>query len=92
MSELTVPGRPSPTNNPLLVLAGACDNIVGELRKMNEGTHEYALQPTDEEGQTWLVYCIACSNKQQRYVHPCEVKGEHLIPPSTFALAPPPSV
>lgn len=88
-SELSVPGRPA--RNPLLVLADACERIVGELKVMNEGVHEYALQPTDESGQYWLSYCISCSNKQQRYVHPCEVKGEHIAPPSTFAVAPPPT-
>lgn len=91
MTELTVPGRP-PTNNPLLVLAEKCDGIIEQLKLMNEGAHTYALQPTDEQGQTWLVYCVACSQKQERFVHPCESKGEHHIPPSTFALAPPPQV
>lgn len=90
MSDLRIPGRP-PSDNPLLVLAGKMDEVVTQLKRMNEGVHEYALQPTDEEGNSWLVYCIACSNKQQRYVHPCQVKdADHQVPPSTFVVASPP--
>ena len=87
MSQLDIPGRPPA--NPLLVLASSMEGVIEELRGLRSDLkppfpHVYALEetPAPNSGQ-FLVYCWACSEAEQRYVHPCLHQAEGVTPPPT---------
>jgi hypothetical protein len=100
---LHIPGRPQRDGgNPLVLLSTALegqsqvirDGLNAILQLMSKGQeHIYGLQPVEHENASgWMTYCLACSNAQQRYVHPCAVvdAGSLQVPPPMFVTAPPP--
>lgn len=100
-SQLRIPGRPDPSNNPLILLTEATkaqtDVLVqgfnGVIRWLDgQRQHVYALQPTfDSAGQGFVTYCLGCSESASTLVFPCRVNAEEDMPrpPSAFTTSDP---
>lgn len=91
MTELHVPGQPSPSSNPLLVLAVALDKANGYLHQIADNTkpetyrHVYVITETL---QGWGVFCQACSEEQNDYTWPCKNQNQSIpYPPQFFKIA-----
>lgn len=90
--SIPVLGQPQPPAGGVIpMLTATLQEIVPILQEIASNTappaqHIYALHPVDE--RSWLVYCLACSEKEARYVHPCEVDGGGgTIPPAGITLS-----
>jgi len=85
MSEIHVPGRPTPSSNPLLVLAESFRVLQEPLERIAANTtptevalsepHVPVLAPLEFPG-TWGVFCFACTKESGTYVHPCAVSPD----------------
>jgi hypothetical protein len=92
MSELHIPGQPSPSSNPLTALTGALNraNMFLETIAKNSTVsraHIYALSELVDDGK-WGVYCLGCSDEQEEYIYPCAKFTERPKPPNTIAVLP----
>jgi len=90
MGQLHIPGQPSPTNNPLLVLAAVGQHMIDPLNKIAENTkkearHIYALGEGSSPG-SWGSFCLACSDEQGEYIWPCAKYPQRPIPPSHITV------
>lgn len=91
MTILT-PGQSSQPN-PLLVLAKSLDGLstklAGHLAQISENTrpkHVYAVTQVD---QGWALYCLGCSELQDKYVFPCvHHDPDKPLPPAGFSVDP----
>jgi hypothetical protein len=97
--SLRVPGRPEP-GNPLVMLTAALDRnsevLVEGFNKVltlvsAQQRHVYALEPvSNEQGEGFMSYCLACSEEQGAFIHPCRlIRPQALVvPPAMFLVAP----
>lgn len=78
-----------------LAIARGIQQIAANTAKVEQ--HLYTLQISEEPG-VWIVYCLACSEVEQRFVHPCKVHEQAIslgghpdVPPPILRLvqAPP---
>lgn len=82
-------GKDPSTSNPLLVLATAIEHQTNAIIQIAnnttpEGRHIYAYE--EVEPNLWVGYCLACSEAQKRFVHPCldPQNAPPHAPPGTF--------
>lgn len=91
MPEVPVIGAPAQTNNPLVVLNYHLEQITAALQALATPKtgypHDYALAVAEDKGghgKMWGSYCLACSEKVERFVYPCQLEPEEAIKPPQF--------
>lgn len=72
---LSVPGRPDPSGNPLVVLNGNLGALTAAVTAINDTMTKAALPHAATVQATadgnWGVFCLACTAKAHEYVYRC---------------------